>query len=111
MRCLPGACILLCFSSAFACATEIPIETGMPFLSARKALIKHGWQPSASKELQPVGTAVELERIGIVEIERCTQGVQYCEFHYQKNSECLGISTTGEEVQELVVDAWDFKCP
>jgi hypothetical protein len=111
VRCLPGACILLCFSSALACATDIPIKKGMPFLSARKALIKHGWQPSAPKAMQPVGTAVELERIGIVEIERCTQGVQYCEFHYQKNSECLGISTTGEEVEDLVVDAWDFKCP
>ena len=102
--------LLLCFSFTFASATEIPIKEGMPFLSARKELLKKGWKPSISKEMQPVGTAVELKNRGIIEIERCTQGVQYCVFHYKKNKQCLGVTTTGEEVEELVVDAWDFKC-
>ncbi|ROM94671.1 hypothetical protein BK658_17620 [Pseudomonas brassicacearum] len=83
----------------------------MSFLNARKALIKHGWKPSLANEMQPVGTAVILKNMGISEIERCTQGVQYCEFHYKKNNVCLGITTTGEEVKNLVIDAWDFKCP
>lgn len=73
-------------------------------------MLQHDWKPSAAKEMQPVGTALELENIGIVEIERCTQGVQYCEFHYKKDNECLGITTTGEEVEDLIIDAWDFEC-
>jgi hypothetical protein len=102
--------LLYCVST-IANATNVPIKEGMPFLAARKELLKHGWKPSVSKEMQPVGTAVELQNMGIIEIERCTQGVQYCEFNYKKNKECLGITTTGEEVDALVIDAWDFKCP
>jgi hypothetical protein len=49
--------LLLCFSCTFASATEIPIKKGTPFLSARKELLKKGWKPSISKEMQPVGTA------------------------------------------------------
>jgi hypothetical protein len=105
------ACILLCYASTIASATDIPIKEGMPFLSARKALLKHGWKPSVSKEMQPVGTAIELQNMGIIEIERCSQGVQYCELHYKKNKQCLGVTTTGEEVADLIIDAWDFRCP
>lgn len=111
VRSFPCACILLYLSSAFACATEIPIREGMPFLSARSALIKNGWRPDALIQRQPVGTAVELLNMGITEVERCTQGVQYCQFHYRKNQECLGITTIGEEAEDLVIDAWNFSCP
>lgn len=102
--------MLFYFSSAIACASDLPIKQGMPFLAARSVLLQHDWKPSAAKEMQPVGTALKLENIGIVEIERCTQGVQYCEFHYKKDNECLGITTTGEEVEDLIIDAWDFEC-
>jgi hypothetical protein len=87
--------MLFYFSSAIACASEIPIKQGMPFLAARSISLLHDWKPSGAKEMQPVGTALELENIGIVEIERCTQGVQYCEFHYKKDNECPSITTTG----------------
>ncbi|WP_256585255.1 MULTISPECIES: hypothetical protein [unclassified Pseudomonas] len=105
------ACILLCCVSFFANATDVPIKKGMSFLNARKALIKHGWKPGLPNEMQPAGTAVILKNMGISEIERCTQGVQYCEFNYKRNKECLGITTTGEEVKDLIVDGWGFKCP
>ncbi|PMY47738.1 hypothetical protein C1X69_12960 [Pseudomonas sp. FW305-67] len=83
----------------------------MSFLNARKALIKHGWKPSLPNEMQPVGTAVILKNMGIIEVERCTQGVQYCEFNYKKNKTCLVVSTTGEEVKDMIIHGWGFKCP
>ncbi|WP_248804275.1 hypothetical protein [Pseudomonas sp. MWU13-2100] len=65
-------------------ATDVPITSGMPFLSARKALIKHGWKPSLANEMQPAGTAETLKNMGIIEIGRCTQGVQHCKLNYKK---------------------------
>lgn len=105
------ACILLCCVSIFANATDVPIKKGMPFLSARKALIKHGWKPNLTDEMEPGGLMKILRNIGISEVERCTEGVLYCEFNYKKNKVCLVVSTTGEEVKDMIIDGWGFKCP
>lgn len=105
------ALILLCGVSVFANATDVPITKGMPFLSARKALIKHGWKPNLTDYIDPSGTMRLLRDIGVKEVERCTEGFPYCEFNYKKNNVCLGITTTGEEVKDLIIEAWDFKCP
>jgi hypothetical protein len=46
-------CVLLACISFFASATELPITKGMPFLAARKALIKQGWIPDPTDETAP----------------------------------------------------------
>lgn len=104
-------CIFLCCVSFFANATDVPIKKGMPFLSARKALIKQGWKLYITNEAELIGTEVLLKRIGVVEVERCTEGEQFCEFNYKKNKKCLVISTTGEEIKDLVIHDWGFTCP
>lgn len=110
-RVLPIACIVLCCVSIFANATDVPIKKGMPFLSARKVLIKHGWKPNLTNVMEPGGVMKTLRDMGISEVERCTEGVQYCEFNYRKNKTFLVVSTTGEEVKNMIVDDWGFKCP
>ncbi|WP_283435841.1 hypothetical protein [Pseudomonas helmanticensis] len=99
-----------CFSF-FACAAELPITQGMPFLSARKALLKQGWQPNLTDEMNPDGLMKTLRNMGVSEVQRCTEGVQYCEFDYRKNNECLVVSTTGEKVKDMRINNWGFKCP
>jgi hypothetical protein len=84
MKLHPIVCILLCCVSVLANATNVPIKKGMSFLNARKALIKHGWKPNVTNETELVGTETILKNMGISEVERCTQGVQYCEFNYKK---------------------------
>lgn len=113
MKLHPIACILLCCASAFASATDLPITKGMPFLSARKALIAHGWKPIATvtDETTRIGTETILSNLGFIEVERCTQGFPYCEFNYKKNNKCLVISTIGEEIKDLVIRDWGFTCP
>jgi len=103
-------CVLLACISFFASATELPITKGMPFLSARKALIKQGWIPDPTDETAPDGVMKTLRNIGLLEVERCTEGVQYCEFNYKKNDACLVVSTIGEKVKDMRVDAWNIEC-
>ena len=105
------SCMILCCVSSFANATDVPITKGMSFLSARKELINHGWKLYITNETELIGTEILLKRRGVVEVERCTQGVQYCEFNYKKNNRCLVISTTGEEIKDLVINGWGFTCP
>jgi hypothetical protein len=104
------ACILFVLVTVSANAADVPITKGMPFLGARKALIKHGWKPYITNETELVGAEVLLNKMGILEIESCTEGVQYCEFHYKKKKECLSVTTTGEEVRDLIIYGWNFKC-
>jgi len=107
----PIACISLCCVSIFANATDLPIKKGMPFLSTRTALIKNGWKSNITNETELVGTEVSLRNRGALEIERCTEGVQYCEFNYIKNKNCLGVGTVGEEIKDMKIYSWNFEYP
>jgi hypothetical protein len=104
-------CIFLACISFFANATELPINKGMPFLNARKALIKQGWEPNLTDEMDPDGLMKTLRNMGISEVQRCTEGVQYCEFNYKRNNQCLVVSTTGEKVKDMRINNWGFNCP
>lgn len=109
-RCAGAGMIFGCIGF-FAHASGLPISTGMPFAEARKALISQGWKPNPTDEMKPGGVMKTLRNNGISEVQRCTEGVQYCEFNYKKNNACLVVSTTGENVKDLTIDAWGFKCP
>ena len=52
---------------------------------------------------------------GYFEVERCNgTGVGYCVFNYQKNGQCLRITTMGEYFspqEEPHLLRWDTNCP
>jgi hypothetical protein len=100
----------LCCISFFASATNAPIKEGMSFVSARKALLNNGWKPNKTYSGE-YGVENILRRKGFVEIESCSVGVQYCLFNYTKNDTCLGVGTVGEEIKDMKVYSWHFKCP
>ncbi len=101
---------LFCVVSFSAQAVDVPIKEGMPFVSARKALINSGWKPNPTYAGE-FGVESILVRKGYSEIESCTEGVRYCSFNYIKDGVCLGVGAVGEEVKGMKVYAWAFKCP
>jgi hypothetical protein len=101
---------LLCSVSLFSSAVEVPIKEGMPFAQARKALIKNGWKPNPTYSGE-FGVESVIQRKGFNEIESCSEGVRYCSFNYVKNGDCLGVGTVGEEVRDMTIYSWNFKCP
>lgn len=101
---------LLCCTSALSHAADVPIKERMPFLTARKTLIKNGWQPNPTYTGE-YGVENILQRKGFTEVASCTVGLQFCSFNYVKNGACLGMATVGEEVEDMKVYSWNFKCP
>ncbi|WP_426206338.1 hypothetical protein [Pseudomonas sp. TWP3-1] len=101
---------LSCFASFIAHAAELPIKEGMSFTSARKALIKSGWQPNRTYSGE-FGVENILMREGLVEIESCTEGVRFCSFNYKKKDICLGVGTVGEKIKDMKIYSWNFECP
>ncbi len=91
-------------------AVDVPIKEGMPFVSARKALINNGWKPNPTYSGE-FGVESVLVKKGYTEIESCTEGVRYCSFNYVKDGVCLGVGVAGEEVGGMKVYSWAFKCP
>ena len=96
--------------SLFSSAADLPIEEGMPFSKARKALIKNGWKPNPTYSGE-FGVESVIQRKGFSEIESCTEGVRYCSFNYIKSGDFLSVGTVGEEVKDMKVYSWNFKCP
>ena len=101
---------LLCCVSSFSSAADVPIKEGMPFTQARKALIKNGWKPNPTYSGE-FGVESIIQRKGFNEIESCTEGVRFCSFNYIKSGDCLGVGTVGEEIKDMKIYSWNFKCP
>lgn len=110
MKLKPLLISLLCCISPLSQATDVPIKEHMPFVNARKALIKNGWKPNPTYTGE-YGVENILQRKGFTEIESCTVGLQFCTFNYVRNGVCLGVATIGEEVKDMKVYSWSFKCP
>jgi len=101
---------LLWWASSISSAADVPIKEGMSFTQARKVLIKNGWKPNPTYSGE-FGIESIIQRKGFNEIESCTEGVRFCSFNYIKNGDCLGVGTVGEEVKDMKIYSWNFKCP
>lgn len=83
------------------------IEKGMPFLDARKLLLKDHWIPADHEE---IGVENDLGRMNINEVESCAMGQAFCIFNYKKNNKCLKLISKGEEVKDMKVYSWSGEC-
>lgn len=89
---------------------------GRPFLDARADLLKRGWMPFESHELDRTGRpynrsyGMESEHYhsGIIEVQKCSQGQVYCRFNYTRGKECLLLITKGE--RDPRVHLWSDAC-
>lgn len=104
-------------------ATTLPrvtprLHSGSPFLVARRALLKAGWQPVNLKRHwvadEPTDCGLlecALHRQGIVELEGCPTDKPVCVFYYRKQNAWLQVMATGEAMSDLRVYFWAHQAP
>lgn len=94
------------------------LKPGMPFLSARRAILKSGWRPldlkktwSADEEPDCGLLECQLHRRGVVELEGCPTDRPVCVFYYRKGTSWLQLMTLGEELNNIKVYYWAHQAP
>ncbi len=104
-------------------ATKLPhvakgLKPGMPFLSARRAIIKSGWRPLDLKRTWTADEAPDcgllecvLHRRGVIELEGCPTDRPVCVFYYRKGRSWLQVMTLGEEFGHIDVYYWANQAP
>ena len=103
--------LLVVVSSTAVHAKEL--KKGMPFLTARHALINAGWLPinvHEDKTYPYIGTENDLIDAHIKEVEHCAMDQPLCIFNYKKNDKCLRLFTRGEEIKDMRVYHWTYEC-
>ncbi len=105
---------LLLISGSSACAADIGLRVGMPFLEARSVLQKAHWMPvdvHTNDGYEFIGVERKLKDRNIDEVESCAIDAAICIFNYRKNQECIRLLTHGEEINDMRVRSWSNTCP
>ena len=94
------------------------LTPGMPFMTARKVILKRGWKPLDFKkhwlaEEAPDCGLLEcvLHRRGVVELDGCPTDKPVCVFYYRKGNSWLQFMATGEELKDLKAYYWFSQSP
>lgn len=106
---------LLVFMSMLAFATHAQaVKDGMPFLQARKNVMREGWSPRKTHINDGYDfsrTEKNLLRRGLSEVESCAMDRPYCVFNYERAGQCFRVVTVGEDVRDMKVAQWSNDCP
>lgn len=108
--------IILLILSIFAgpAAHAGTLRKGLPFMQARIQLIKDGWHPvniHTGEHYEYIGTETVLIDSHIYELESCAVDRPLCVFNYHRGKRCLRLVTHGEELSDMRVESWSFRCP
>lgn len=90
------------------------LNKGVSFTEARVQLIGRGWTPvnvHASDNYEYIGTETALIGAHIDEVESCAMDRPMCIFNYRRGRRCLRLVTQGEELPDMRVESWSFRCP
>lgn len=94
------------------------LKPGMPFLSARRAIIKSGWRPLDLKRTWTADEAPDcgllecvLHRRGVIELEGCPTDRPVCVFYYRKGASWLQLMAHGEDLTDLKIYYWATQKP
>jgi hypothetical protein len=113
-------CVPLIVSNSFA--GQYQLHVGAPISQVRAELLKQGWTPiridsklyNGSVENQE-SDALLLFQAGFFEVESCSgTDANVCFFNYQKNGQCLRLTTEGEYLPprgEPGLVSWSQDCP
>lgn len=114
--------VWVCVIVSNSFAGEYQLHAGVPISKVRAELLKDGWTPvridkrfsQGPVENQSGDGRVILEA-GFFEVETCSgTDSNVCFFNYQKNGQCLRLTTEGEyipSVGEPILVSWSHDCP
>lgn len=117
-----GAVILALSILSNSFASEYQLHAGVPISQVRAELLKDGWTPvridsklhDGSVENQEAEARL-LFQAGFFEVESCRgTDANVCFFNYQKNGQCLRLTTEGEYLPptgEPGSVSWSHDCP
>ena len=86
----------------------------MSFLDARSALQRDNWKPvdvHTKDGYEFIGVEKKLKDQNIDEVESCAMDAALCIFNYRRNERCLRLMTHGEEINDMRVRSWSYRCP
>lgn len=92
----------------------LSLRAGESFVSARKRLIKQGWEPitlHVTDDWGYYGVQNLLVKRKIYEVESCSMDSARCILYYKKSRKCLRVDTIGETVEAMEVTRWTQECP
>lgn len=104
----------LTFALPIVQSSPVTLQKGMPYVSARKALLKEHWKPlnvHAQDDYVPMGVEHELVKQRYREFDSCSVDNSSCVMRYRRNTECLTVFTIGERIKYMKVVDWSDKCP
>ena len=84
------------------------ISVHMPFLAARKVILKDGWLPVVTQQ-ESILTGLErtlARKHRVREIDHCTMDLPLCMFKYQKGGNTLTVFSWGEQMNYLELKFW-----
>ena len=113
----------LAMTGSISFAAEYELRAGTAISQVRAQLLKGGWTPVRidkniyfdNRPGNQIGDGKALFAAGYFEVESCDgSGADFCDFNYQKNGQCLRLTTRGEydpPVYEPYLFKWNNKCP
>jgi hypothetical protein len=107
---------LLMFITALplvAHAAAPQLAKDMPFMSARKLLLKERWRPvniHANDDYALMGVEHELAKKRVKEFDACSIDYSNCVMRYKRGNECLTVYTSGEKIKDMKVVHWSDEC-
>ena len=111
MRKLAFFTLIFLTCAAQADGKKLPLKIGEPFVAARAKLLKLGWKPElthVNDEHEGVENTLIEHKYG--EVQSCAMDRAICILQYKKKHGCLQLYTKNEEIRDLVIQGWNFKC-
>jgi hypothetical protein len=108
--CLQISCLLIFFAYGALAWGNVPgALIGKDYSSARKTLIREGWIPIRSVDVQMMEWVKKIQR-QYPELDNCAMDKPVCSFGFKKNGKCLRVIALGEAVKSLVVSDIALEC-
>lgn len=95
-------------------AAPVALQKDMPYVAARKLLLKEGWLPvnlHLHDDYALMGVERELFKHNFKEFDSCSIDYSNCVMRYKRAKQCLTVYTVGEKIRNMKVVDWNSECP
>ena len=95
-------------------ASPVTLHKDMPYINARKLLLKQGWHPvnlHLHDDYAFLGVEHELHNKNFNEFDSCSIDYSNCVMRFKREKKCLTVYTFGEKIRYMKVVDWNNECP